>query len=192
MPKLWWSWKAHIFPNQRLVPPYQEHELGHGGNTYTRKTINGYRSGLRVFPVSVRQHTDASDPCCYAVICALFPGCISINHWFNQYYWALILCRHSGVAKCSPHLIYVKTEVQRSEPTCPEALGGSPLPGTEMQGETTDEVLPSWSLHSFLFYICVHYMIIHSFSTFISDFKAYKSACKSAGSIEISNVVIMN
>lgn len=113
-------------------------------------------------------------------------------HWFNQYYWALILCRHSGVAKCSPHLIYVKTEVQRSEPTCPEALGGSPLPGTEMRGETTDEVLPSWSLHSFLFYICVHYMIIHSFSTFISDFKAYKSACKSAGSIEISNVVIMN
>lgn len=84
MPKLWWSWKAHIFPNQRLVPPYQEHELGHGGNTYTRKTINGYRSGLRVFPVSVRQHTDASDPCCYAVIRALFPGCISINSLIQQ------------------------------------------------------------------------------------------------------------
>lgn len=58
-PQLWWSWKAHIFPTQRVVTPYQEHELGHGGNSSTRKTVNGYKSGLWVSPMSVRQHVDA-------------------------------------------------------------------------------------------------------------------------------------
>ena len=84
-----------------------------------------------------------------------------------------------GSGKSRPHFICVKT-VQRNKPPCPEALSASPLPGTgDAEWKRQTRPLPLGSLHSFHLKIFTYYKILHSFSIFVNDLKACKTAHQS-------------
>lgn len=159
-PKVHWSWKApppgaggvHLFPTPC--------EVSRGGNIFTRKLLIATNQDFFFFIFfSVCQHRDAEY---HAIIHSLSPNCTPINLFIHptHIYWA-ITSQHSGVGNPVSFLSVWKLKVRevsrfRQKDSVPALC---PAPG--MRDQQRGKSLPSQTLYSFHFLICVYYIITH-------------------------------
>lgn len=104
-------------PTRHSVTPDWERKISHGGKMYTRKLFMALTQDFSFFQSSF---ASTQMPHTHTIIHSLSPDCTSIYSFPHPIFIEPLLRASTLEKEASPHFIHMKTEVQRSELTCPE------------------------------------------------------------------------
>lgn len=173
-PQLMGADRVHLFPAQHAKTPYWQREIGHGGRMSTRKAGNCYKSDFSFSRgINLPAH---GMPKSRTVIHSLSSNCTSIYSFMQPVFieplWSVSILEW----EIQPpfHLCEHHSKKWADLPRSTECHSCQALSVRSEKRQTRS--LPSGSLHAFHLKICMYDKILHSFSIFVSDLKACKTA----------------